>query len=516
VATPQAKSVPSKELEAICRVVHQFSVVGGEDYDPKPTRLRHVLERLPSGGGSVTVYVEPASAKEVSSLVHRHHLSAEVGGEPPRVDVVPASSSCVARSRSRENVDPNSSTASSGLVSDAGCQIVVNYDLPTAREYARRVEALVNARPGCMSDLVVFSLVEGGECTGKRCKDVASLLRQARTLAARDLRLGGPAKASELDSVLEQLDPSIWDEDADEDETEEDDEKCCWSGMVAGATYHYAGSRQRVAARAPDIEVVRIPLASLDDLPSAAAAIAPRLQHTTTVICLHCLWCHTPWDGYEHLFAPSNLGGPLRVVLVLADDSSWHDYVDTHTLCGGGASWMDMLDVNSMERADGLLAKLIDHEAELLGGCSERIVLAGSSQGGGQAMLRFLRSDRLLGGCIGSVCHVPTAPHTPRSQDPLATEKQLVNRNRPVRLLAGELDSVFPPSLVLRDAERLRADGGFTDVTVRVEKDLCHEGGTSEGFSDHPDLCHIRKHLASIVGTAPSRRLVRTLTPDSV
>merc|ERR1719262_769461 len=105
------------------------------------------------------------------------------------------------------------------------------------------------------------------------------------------------------------------------------------------------------------------------------------------------------------------------------------------------------MNVDSMERSDRLLSKLVDHEAGLLGGRSDRVVLAGSSQGGCQSMLRFLRSERLLGGWIGSVCHVPTAPHTPRRQDPLAVERPLVNRHRPVRFLAGEMDSVFPPPL---------------------------------------------------------------------
>eukprot|EP00439_Symbiodinium_sp_Y106_P048967 s6600_g6.t1 len=88
-------------------------------------------------------------------------------------------------------------------------------------------------------------------------------------------------------------------------------------------------------------------------------------------------------------------------------------------------------------------------QAALLNGQSERIVLMGMSQGGGQSMLRFLRSRIRLGGWVGSVCHVPTAPHTPRDRDPLlAIARPTVNRSRPVRLLAGEADCVFAPALV--------------------------------------------------------------------
>mmetsp|Transcript_8563 Transcript_8563/g.18458 ORF Transcript_8563/g.18458 Transcript_8563/m.18458 type:complete len:199 (+) Transcript_8563:2-598(+) len=137
--------------------------------------------------------------------------------------------------------------------------------------------------------------------------------------------------------------------------------------------------------------------------------------------------------------------------------------------------------MDSMDRSDMLLERLVDHEAALLNGQSERIVLMGMSQGGGQSMLRFLRSRIRLGGWVGSVCHVPTAPHTPRDRDPLlAIARPTVNRSRPVRLLAGEADCVFAPALVLADAARLRDVGGFTDVEVEVRRDLAHEGPLKE------------------------------------
>jgi len=96
-------------------------------------------------------------------------------------------------------------------------------------------------------------------------------------------------------------------------------------------------------------------------------------------------------------------------------------------------------------------------------------------------MLRFLRSNLKLGGWIGSVCHVPTAPHTPRDRDPLiAVGRPSINMNQPVRLLAGESDCVFPSGLVLRDTARLRNVGGFTNVQVDVRKGLRHEGYLEE------------------------------------
>ncbi|CAJ1437483.1 unnamed protein product [Effrenium voratum] len=163
-------------------------------------------------------------------------------------------------------------------------------------------------------------------------------------------------------------------------------------------------------------------------------------------------------------------------------------------------------------------------QAALLNGQSERIVLMGMSQGGGQSMLRFLRSRIRLGGWAGSVCHVPTAPHTPRDRDPLLTSaRPSVNRDRPLRLLAGESDMVFAPGLVLADAARLRDVGGFTDVQVELRKGLAHEGplpnapsvlprsdskdsqtlrrakSFAKAEKECPDLLFVQRHLPNMV-----------------
>jgi len=146
---------------------------------------------------------------------------------------------------------------------------------------------------------------------------------------------------------------------------------------------------------------------------------------------------------------------------------------------------------------------------------AQEAALGGQSQGGGQSMLRFLRSEQPLGGWIGSVCHAPVAPHTPRAQDPLLVgDSKPANRDRPIRLLAGEVDTVFPPSLVNRDAERLRVQGGFTDVVVEVSKGMAHSKDPDEEDETHPDLDHIRRSLAAMIGTTP-RRLVRRPAADA-
>lgn len=387
---------------------------------------------------------------------------------------------------------------------------------------------------------VVYTFVEEPQLGTKRYKDFRSLLLRAKKAAMEFPELGGIAKAVEFSALLESLEPTEDEEESqkteqveEEEEAEEehyDEEDCdcihCAGCAVGSTSYHRITPHRKTGpGPAPGIEVVRVHLRALEDLEATAPLIAPRLPgHVGTIICLHCLNVHTPWDGREHLFAPLELAGTLRVVFVLADACSWHDYPDTGTLGAGGVAWMDILDVESMDRADALLERLIDHEAALLGGQSEKIVLMGMSQGGGQSMLRFLRSKRRLGGWIGAVCHAPTAPHTPRDRDPLVTPgRPLVNCDRPMRLLAGEEDTVFSPGLVLRDAERLRRIGLFQDVEVEVRKGMAHDvvkdpGATSvkgtgkvddrqaavlrRAEREAPELLYVQKHLPKMLGMA--------------
>jgi len=216
--------------------------------------------------------------------------------------------------------------------------------------------------------------------------------------------------------------------------------------------------------------------------------------------------CHGPWDGCEHLFAlPASLG-PVRVVLVLADEGSYHDYPDLGAY-ESGVTWLDILDEKTMFEADELLEKLVDFETELLGNQSRRVVLFGKSQGGGMCLLRLLRSRRRLGGFIGGMCHVPTMPHLPWHADPLAlaSGRTLANATVPVRILCGDADTIFASSMVRRGAARLRSVGGFTDVKVEVMAGLTHEdaldsqGCWVDADAPAPELAFLRKHLPEVL-----------------
>ncbi|CAE7209459.1 unnamed protein product, partial [Symbiodinium necroappetens] len=112
----------------------------------------------------------------------------------------------------------------------------------------------------------------------------------------------------------------------------------CRGSIVGSTSYHPLLPVPGIEHQAMSgIEVVRLPLKALEDFDKAVPLIAPRVTgHSCTLICLHCLNVHTPWDGWEQFFAPSQLTGTMRVVLVLADGVSWHDYPDC-ALLGGGA-----------------------------------------------------------------------------------------------------------------------------------------------------------------------------------
>jgi hypothetical protein len=391
------------------------------------------------------------------------------------------------------------------LPEGAHCTHLINYDLPASgREYVRRLASFTAEREAPKSPssspqerqkdvCICYTFVEEAELKSRRCKELVGVLRRAQSAASKsDEDIDNFLKAIELDSALLQLSPEENDWGSQEDDEDEDDESglcdCihCQGRSVASVSYHeppaVEGTRRSYK---PQVEVVHLHLRGLEAegeaWDSLVALTAPKLNHACTLVSLHPLYSHTPWDGYEHHFAALPPGtGAVRVILVLAEQGSWHDYPDCGTFAGGVA-WVDILDMDSMDRTDRLLEKLVDHEVALLGGESERLVLMGSSQGGGQSMLRFLRSRHRLGGFLGAVCHVPTEPHAPFGRDPLVEKgRPSVNLDRPIRILSGMLDSTFPLPLVLRDVTRLRDVGGFRDVEVEVLPDHQHEGPREE------------------------------------
>jgi phospholipase/carboxylesterase len=121
---------------------------------------------------------------------------------------------------------------------------------------------------------------------------------------------------------------------------------------------------------------------------------------------------------------------PCRPVTVNMGTSmrAWYDIVE-----------MDVsrnVDVDNILVSARLLRNLIERELDA-GIPSERILLAGFSQGGAIVLHTALRYDKPLAGVLAMSAYLPTL-------DTLAAERSAENRNLPVLMAHGELDPVIP------------------------------------------------------------------------
>lgn len=119
------------------------------------------------------------------------------------------------------------------------------------------------------------------------------------------------------------------------------------------------------------------------------------------------------------------------------------------TINGGLAmrAWFDIYgfgfdvpqDEAGIRRSATAVAKLIDAEAAR-GVASERIVLAGFSQGGAIALHAGVRETRPLAGIVALSTFLPLA-------ESVAAEKSLVNASLPILMAHGDADGVIPIQL---------------------------------------------------------------------
>lgn len=100
--------------------------------------------------------------------------------------------------------------------------------------------------------------------------------------------------------------------------------------------------------------------------------------------------------------------------------------------------------------SSSLLLELIDAEAELLG--SERVVLAGFSQGGAMILHTGLRYTRPLAGLLALSTYLPLA-------DKLSAEKQEANQETPILMMHGTYDPVIPIMTADRSGKILQEQG---------------------------------------------------------
>jgi len=173
------------------------------------------------------------------------------------------------------------------------------------------------------------------------------------------------------------------------------------------------------------------------------------------------IWMHgLGADGhdFEPIVPELRLGIPVRFVFP-------HAPMRPVTINGGMAmrAWYDILgfDRHAKEDAAGIRAsatavgELIEREIER-GIPSERIVLAGFSQGGAVALQTALREPRPLAGVLALSTYLPLAAS-------LASERSAANAGVPIFMAHGTSDSVLPFSLGESSRRALEALGYVVD-----------------------------------------------------
>ena len=169
------------------------------------------------------------------------------------------------------------------------------------------------------------------------------------------------------------------------------------------------------------------------------------------------LWLHgLGADGhdFEPIVPELGLGVPVRFVFP-------HAPVRPVTINGGMAmrAWYDILgfDRRAREDAAGIRAsaaavtELVDREIER-GMSSDRIVLAGFSQGGAIALHTALREPRPVAGVLALSTYLPLAAT-------LASERSAANARLPLFMAHGTDDGVLPLQLAETSRGALEALG---------------------------------------------------------
>jgi phospholipase/carboxylesterase len=122
---------------------------------------------------------------------------------------------------------------------------------------------------------------------------------------------------------------------------------------------------------------------------------------------------------------------------------AWYDIVH--------ANFSDYQDKSGIHESQKAIDALIGREMQR-GIPSERIVLAGFSQGGAMALQAGLRQSSPLAGIIALSCYLPLA-------DTLSTEASNANAATPIFMAHGSYDPVVPVTLAIQSKEKLLASG---------------------------------------------------------
>jgi phospholipase/carboxylesterase len=191
---------------------------------------------------------------------------------------------------------------------------------------------------------------------------------------------------------------------------------------------------------------------SAEILPAVEVQTAP--HPTASVIWLHGLGA----DGHD--FEPAVPALAVRGTRGLRFVFP-HAPVRSVTLNGGAPmrAWYDILgfdrsaaqDEAGVRASDRAIRALIGRENER-GIATERIVLAGFSQGGAMALFTGTRLSARLGGIVGLSCYLLLAER-------LSEERSSANQSTPILLAHGSQDSVVDVRLGEETRARLAAEG---------------------------------------------------------
>jgi len=202
-----------------------------------------------------------------------------------------------------------------------------------------------------------------------------------------------------------------------------------------------------------------------------AVEIDPSGPADAAVILMHGLGA----DGhdFESLVPELHLPEASRVRWVFP-----HAPVRPVTLNGGlpMRAWFDIigLDRRSQEDAAGIresgqaISALVRRERQR-GIASERIVLAGFSQGGAMALFTALRHSEALAGVLAMSTYLPLAGS-------LDSEAREANRRVPIFMAHGRFDPIVPLTLGEASRDALRSSGYEVDWrTYAMPHSLCAE-----------------------------------------
>lgn len=186
-----------------------------------------------------------------------------------------------------------------------------------------------------------------------------------------------------------------------------------------------------------------------------AVVIEPPAEANAAVIWLHGLG--DSGNGFAPIVPAFNLGEAHGIRFVFPNAPEQPVTINNGYIM---RSWYDIKSMNLLERADlqGVLESeqrvrdLIEDQIAK-GIPSERIILAGFSQGGVMTLFTALRLEYKLAGILALSCYLPTG-------DKLPEGLQEANKETPILQMHGDADDVVPESAGLL-ANHALVQGGY-------------------------------------------------------